>query len=242
MTTINIDNLNDYHHYESDEILFSHLQYKDKKYFLVINWGGCRTYLSQALMGKKLNLKLVVSDKQLPLNWSYKTGPMYLPMKFHSTSKHKQNLFNHLAWLNKWEEQAGVVKSRVYETQDPNVVVVEGSKYWKDSCWKMTLWTYLVKCACYTSPKKHDYKYWTNGLDLHSNGIPNIDHLLANVKQHYSKEIFDKRVYGPHLKENTHTLHGFFSICTGWNPPMAKALGIVAEPAQYFKNKGITEW
>jgi predicted NBD/HSP70 family sugar kinase len=193
-------------------------------------------------MGHKLGLSLVEVGKKLPDNWNYKTGAMYLPIMFPSASNRKQNLFKNLAWLNKWEEQAGVALSVILETQDPNVVVVKGSKYWKDSCWKMTLWTYLVKCACYVIPRRCDNSFWTEGLDTISNGKPNIDHFLANVKQHYSKEIFDKRIYGPYLRENTHALHGFLSICTGWNPPMAKALGIVAEPAQYFKNKGITEW
>lgn len=239
MTTINVKNLALYYQtYLSDEIQFSHLQYKNKEYVLIRSWGDCRTYLSQAIMGKKLGLKLVQDSYILPKDWSFKTGPTFLPIQF-PNMKYRDNLEKNIGWLNAWEEQAKVSKSIILDTQDPMVVVVQGDKVWKNSTWKHTLWTYLVKCACYSAPRRCDNAFWPEALDKTSNGKKNIDILLSKVKLHHSKEIFHKGIYGNSLKENTHAMHGFFSICTGWNPPMAKLLGIEHTPVQYYIDRKI---
>jgi len=243
VTTINVKDLDLYNQtYPSDEINFSHLQYKNKEHILIREWGNCRTYLSQAIMGKKLGLKLVQDSYILPKDWSYKTGPTFLSIKFPNPQNMncRANLKKNLGWLNAWEEQAKVSKSVILDTQDPMIVVVQGDKVWKNSTWKHSLWTYLVKCACYSTPRRCDYSFWTEALDKLSNGQKNIDILLSKVKLHYSKEIFDKRIYGESLTSNTHEMHGFFSICTGWNPPMAKLLGIEHEPQQYYIDRKIT--
>jgi hypothetical protein len=149
-----------------------------------------------------------------------------------------------LEWLHEREKKAGVRKSIVVETQKKDVFMIVGSKYWKDSCWKIMLYTYFVRCiSVFEDPNKptqstNEDTYRDSLNKKSKKGISKEDVFLSQVKN--PVEIFDKTVFtvkedpnywgnGEKIKTfvGWHDYEGFHSICTGKNAPMAKHLGFI---------------
>ena len=103
------------------------------------------------------------------------------------------------------------------------------SKYWKDSCWKIMLFSFLVKCMSYEDPKTCDIQYWnTLNKTNPKTKVSNLDKYLSQIKNPHKDEVFKPEVYDyPQMKwANTHHPNGFHNIAWGTNEPMRKLLGI----------------
>lgn len=175
---------------------------------------GCRSYMCDTLFNHKN--PTYATKPSYPFEYDYKKGSIFVGVQF-SDKKQKKTFFKNLHILHAKETQAKVKKSIVYETQEELFVVVEGSKYWKDSCWKMMLYTFYIKTIGYENPKDCDTSYW-KALDGKE------DQLLSKLK--IQREIFHPSVYGEDNSYGRHSREGFVAICSGSNPPMAKLLGV----------------
>jgi hypothetical protein len=230
---INIKNLAIYPSATWDVIGFSIIEYSPiKGYNLLKLFQSCRGYIGQNLYDIKNKKTTTPRGYHFTNNkFSYKTGLTYVAIRFNPSNTTEKNTFlseKSLKWLNKFEEQAGVKLSTIATTQDPNVFIIIGSTYWKNSCWKLMLYTFLIKCMYYKNHKQCNPEYWQQ-LDKRHPTITNTNNLdifLSKVATSWKDEIFSKEIYGKDLISMTHYHNGFNAICYGNNPPMAKLLGI----------------
>lgn len=183
---------------------------------------SCRSYMCDNLL--KLKLPKYASKPCYPFDYNYKSGDIYVGIKLASENQ-KQTFINNISKLHEIETKAKVKKSVVYKTNENLILVVEGSKFWKDSCWKIMLYTFYLKTFGYTDPRSVDTWYWA-ALDK-CNPITdktNEEVLISKIKK--TKEVFHKSVYGVNFDRGMHDREGFVSICRGLNRPMAKFLGV----------------
>ncbi|UOF80669.1 hypothetical protein [Caudoviricetes sp.] len=197
---------------------FSLIEKKESEYIPLIGLFSCRSWMCDSLFTLK-NKKWKGGKPTYPFEFDYKKGNIYVGVQFRNVLD-KQVFLENVPKLQEKEKQAKVRTCKVYETQISNVLVIEGSKFWKDSCWKMMLYTFYIKTFTSKNPKSIDMSYW-NTL---KGG--NEDKLLSKVRMSPSSEIFDDSVYIGQTS-GRHSLEGFVSICSGRNPPMAKLLGVV---------------
>lgn len=186
----------------------------DSTYKALLPFMSCRSYMCDTLFNHKNPTYRY--KPSYPFDYDYKKGSIFIGVRFQDKNQ-KSVFFHNLYILHAKETQAKVRKSIVYETQHDLYVVVEGSKFWKDSCWKMMLYTFYIKTIAYNNPKDCDKSYWKalNGKE---------DKLLSKVK--IQTELFDSSVYGVNNDTGRHNREGFVSICSGLNLPMAKLLGL----------------
>lgn len=184
----------------------------------LLRFSSCRSWMCDNLFTQKSGSKAKTSYPfSEPLN--IESGNTYIAVK--TTKEGIENTLKNLEWLNKKEEQAGVKKSVIFATQNPYIFIVAGAGHWKNSCWKMMLYTFYIKCMTCKIPTNCDFSYWEPLLYK-----DNEAKLLGNVKMKKEKEIFCTSVYGKGLLYGVHDKEGFRSICSGRNPPMAKLLGV----------------
>jgi|ERR1035437_10263126 hypothetical protein len=212
-------------------IQFSNIDWSPLKgYDIVRIFNTCRGYIGQSLYDLKTNRVttpsvLAFSSKK----FKYKTGLTYVAIRFNEQDIEKKIflLEKSLQWLNSLEEQTKVKLSTIATTQDPDIFVVIGDGNWKNSCWKLMLYTFLIKCMYYKVPGQCNPEYWKQlNRKNPKTKISNLDQLLSKVDTSWKKEIFSTTVYGNDLKNMTHYHNGFEAICKGANPPMAKLLGV----------------
>lgn len=195
---------------------FSLLNKTNIGYKPLLDFASCRSWMCDGLF--VLKNKNWRGGKTREFSLEYNKGNIYIGVAF-SNEQQKQQFISNIPNLREKEKQAKVSPCTVYATQYPLVLIVKGSKYWKDSCWKMMLYTFFIKTFAYKNPKDVDERYWK----ALSEG--NEETLLSKVRMKASAEIFDNEVYRNQLY-GIHDKEGFVSICTGRNPPMAKLLGV----------------
>lgn len=198
---------------------------KDKVFKPVKGFGTCRGYIGEGLLYNK-NPRKEHDNPWNTKNYNYKTGDVYVALTLNESNLNK--LKSNIKWLNNRESKSGLKKSTIVKTNVDNVYVVKGSKFWKDSAWKIMLYTFYIKCCCiYNNPEEaKDYSenmYWDV---LKKND--NEKKLLSKLK--IKREIFDEKVFSKQNpwdnRAGAHDKEGFVSICQGKNPPMAKLLGL----------------
>lgn len=182
---------------------------------------SCRGWMGDALLKLKFpNIKYTPNFK-LPKYYNYHSGNTYVAIGMKNKNDLETFLIN-LPILHEKEKKARLKRTEIFKTGTENLYIIQGSKYWKDSCWKIMLYTFYLKTLVYKNPKLCDTIYWE------SLGDGKEDKLLSHIK--IQREIFDtKTVYnqnGPFGRGGAHEKEGFVSICKGLNPPMAKLLGV----------------
>ena len=201
---LNIKNLNKYPWGTWDSTGFSIIEYSPiKGYNLLKTFQSCRGYIGQNLYDMKNKKTTTPRGYHFTNNkYSYKTGLTYVAIRFHPQESFKTTflLEKSLQWINKLEEQAGVKLSVIATTQNSNIFIIIGSSYWKNSCWKLMLYTFLIKCMYYKKVKECNPEYWQQ-LDKKNptTGISNLDQLLSKVATSWKEEIFSKEIYGKDL-------------------------------------------
>lgn len=179
----------------------------------LLPFSSCRSFMCDTLFSIK-NKKYKVKPSY-NFHLDYKKGSIYVALS--APVERIKQFIDSIHSLHEIEKKAKVRRSVVYKTQLPNCIIIKGSSHWKQSCWKMMLYTFYLKTFCYTKPKEVDTNYW----EALSRGNEEI--LLSKIK--IKREIFSSKVY---VKQSMgrHDLEGFVSICRGRNPPMTKLLGV----------------
>lgn len=190
----------------------------DGKYNALEEMVTCRAYMAEYLFKLKF-----FNGRNVPhnyKNYNYKKGNMYLAVNVTNPYIFKAKL----SWLHSKEAQAKVKKTKVFETQEKSVYLLEASKYWKDSAWKMLLYTYYIR-----EMQGGGWIDYTEVIEKKANDTQtNEDRLLFNLKK--QNEFADPAIFIQQgswdSRFGTHDKEGFVSICTGKNPKMAKLLGV----------------
>jgi hypothetical protein len=187
----------------------------------------CRSYLSDIIFDLKNKLPHV-STFSKNCTFDIKNDPTYIGLWF--SDKHwealgdKETFLKNLKHINEIEKQADVEPTIVFKTKHPELLIVKADKTWKDCCWKISIYSFLLKTYSYSSRKITNETYWN--LFTKYKKI-----WLSNIKE--DKEIFDKETFkscwdkDAYYQYNTvHVLVGFISIANNLNPVMTKLLGI----------------
>jgi hypothetical protein len=181
----------------------------------LIHFTSCRTYMADALYSIKTG-KLNVTYPFKSKTYDHTKGFTYIGITF--LDEHMRDTFiKNMNFIHGKETKAKVRKTTLMETSHPLVIIVSGSKYWKDSCWKIQLYTMYLRMMCYVACNYDSYTYMVNTIT--KNG--NEDTLLSKLK--IKKEVFTS------MKAGVHVSTGPYAICQGLNPDMAKLLGVNVE-------------
>ena len=224
--------------YSSNSIRFTMLNKKEdgdyEPHFILVD---CRSYMGEALFhlkaskqfkkGSALNRADTAPGYQFDVTFDYLNGNTIIGLSipligFNNQKTNYSELFEkNFQKLNLIEEEFDIPLS-TYSFASMNskddFIVVEGSGMWKDSCWKIQLYTYMLKTFCFNDDTVPEKEY----LQLIKK---NFKELFGNVTMKPEEEIFDPSVYVNDTYRR-HTMTGFVSICQGDNPLMSKLLGI----------------
>lgn len=181
-----------------------------KIYSVVVLFAACRGWMSDSLHALKTTGKLGTYLTKPSETFTHKSGHTYIGVSFNGVAQ-KKVFLSQLDVLAAKETQANVRKTKFYQTQDPLMLVAECSKYWKDSIWKIQLYTFYLRCMCY--PKMSHYPC-TWGKLSHKG---NEGKLLSKIRT-------GGEYFVPGL--GIHGQTGPDAICGGQNPYMAKLLGV----------------
>ena len=174
---------------------------------VVSEFASCRGWMSDLIHEIKTNPEgrgAAIAKYDIYKDHTY-IGITFMNREMKDTFLHNFNV------LHSKEGLACVRKSAIYKTSEDLVLVIKGSKYWHDSCWKIQLYTFYLRCMCY---KDLDYYRSTwDGLNRGSNEIA----MLSNVR--HNKEVFTSVT-------SIHGQTGPDAICNSQNPDMAALLGV----------------
>lgn len=176
---------------------------------VVVPFLSCRTWMSDALY----DLKNKTNKACYPIEsttWDYTKGNTYIGITFLDENM-KKVFLNQLKSLHIKEGQAKVRKTKIIETDVPLRLIIEGSKYWKDSVWKIQLYTMYLRDMCYL--QDYHYRYLWNRMNREVNEPIMLSKL--KIKKEVNTSV-----------QSIHVDTGPYAICIGNNPHMAKLLRV----------------
>jgi len=183
--------------------------------------SSCRAYLSDRLYYHKNqtgelktdNTGYRKYDNKIP-DFNKDFGYTYIQLTMSPTNK--RHFLANLPWLHDIEDKMGIRRTEVLRTVSKAVFIVKASKHIKNSCWKIFLYTFYLKCAMFENPYDCQPGYWDA---LQHKGNEPI--YWANMKK--DTEVFDIPTY---KGGSPHGRPGFCEISQGYNPVMARILGV----------------
>lgn len=140
----------------------------------------CRDFLGDCIWSRVQEEPVNIYGFQ----YDYKKTPYMLSktklsIKFPNKAT-KANFMSHLEYLHEKEKKAKVTLTNIIETDDKDVVVVEGSKHWQEHPWKLSLYTFYLKVMSMPDTNNISIRpekgYWKNIQ-------PKEDLLLSLVKK-----------------------------------------------------------
>lgn len=189
----------------------------ENTYRVLSTMSSCRSYMVDVLFNIK-NPKYP-SPPSYKYKYNPKIGGTHIAVNF-TDEDYAEKFEKNIDWIHQWERIANVPLSKVKKVNNDllgnNSYIVSGSGFWKRDCWKLSLYTYLIKTA------------YCRTLNLNFNLDKNkFEKILTKVRT--KSEIFDESVYGKGIIFGRHSREGFVSILTGCNIPMAKYLELDKE-------------
>lgn len=164
----------------------------------------CRDFLGDMLWSK--HWKKESNIYGLRYNWKeapYDEDHVKLVLFFPDAGKKRSFLVNVPEFLYAKEDQAGVERTEILETQYKDKLVVIGSPHWQKSTWRLSLYTYYLKLCCLENPE-----------DIPA-GSPEFDYkrvLRPEVEETYLKHVTDDFVFFFENLIQSHNYSGFYSI------------------------------
>jgi len=159
---------------------------KNKDCHILVEFSSCRGWMSDAIFDYKMTGTAFNSTNTNNINFekffNIKEGNTTIGITFFNLNM-KNTFLSNMQILHSKEQLGRVKKTKIYDTQDNLVVIAEGSKFWKDSCWKIQLYTFYLRSMCYKDIKSIYTSTWKR-LEYMDNELV----LLSKLK--YQKEIF----------------------------------------------------
>lgn len=133
--------------FQSLDIKFA---YVNKDFVEVSAPAKCRDFLGDCVYSRKTKQPVSIYG----FKYEYSVTPYddcRFSLKFPDESS-RSNFIANLSYLHEKEKQAGVKLSKIYETQEKNTLVIEGSNHWISSVWKVSFYTFYLKVMSYKTP------------------------------------------------------------------------------------------
>ena len=163
----------------------------------------CRDFLGDCIFSRRYKKAISIYS----FTYDYKEKPFddcRFSLKF-PNSESMGYFLNNINYLHEREEQAGVSLTKVFETDQKNTLVVQGSNYWINSVWKVSLYTFYLKVISYktlASVQNPENKYLAK-LTPEKEAA-----LLASIKGRKVDHFPNLSTYA------VHNNHGFVSMIT----------------------------
>lgn len=174
----------------------------------------CRDFLGDCVWSRKTGKVVNIYD----FEYSFTKNPfdkdtLRLSLSFPNMET-KEDFKNNFPYLLAKDEKAGVSPTMYWETDDENTLIIEASPHWQESIWKISLYTFFLKCISYKTSddvKEPEASYLTY-LSPESLNI-----LLSQIKDG-PKELMEENI------RPAHNYSGFVSILRGYNKEMQQLL------------------
>lgn len=205
--------------FQSLDIKFSFVKKIDSNtYEQVSNPIKCRDFLGDCLWSKSSgNTAYIYSFK-----YSYKDNPfdldkLRLSLTFPDLES-MEHFKKNFKVITLTEKDYGIAPSKWKETDCKQTLIIEASKVWQSARWKLSLFTFFIKCISYKtisdleSPEDSYIKVLSE----------EVRHKLMSKVKRFNKEIARDKIEG-----DIHYIHnysGFVSICKNQNKEMNKLL------------------
>ncbi|UOF80670.1 hypothetical protein [Caudoviricetes sp.] len=200
--------------FQSLNIKFSFVTTSDEKTYKQITAPiKCRDFLGDCVWSKKTSQKVSIYN----FFYSFDENPYDLEtLRLSMTFPNKKSKgffmknFDNIMQIDKYLEHS----SLFYETDDENTLIVEASPYWQSDVWKISLYTFFLKCLSYKSmeclqvPEKDYFDYLPEQI---------LDRLLSQVVESPKEILYDN------IREQHHH-SGFVSIIKGSNKEMQELI------------------
>lgn len=203
--------------FQSLDIKFSFVKKIDSNtYEQVSNPIKCRDFLGDCIWskssGKAANIYGFYYNYQ---DTPYDLDKLRLSLTFPDLES-LDNFKNNISTIKDIENKYKISPSKIKKTDDEYTLIIESSKVWQSARWKLSLFTFLIKCMSYKTIN-----------DLQSPEDSYITVLTEEVKHKLMSKVkrFNKEV--PANENDIHTVHnysGFVSICKNQNKEMNKLL------------------
>lgn len=163
----------------------------------------CRDFLGDCVFSKRY--KKAVSIYSFKYNYLDKPfDDCRFSLKFPNSSS-MENFINNINYLHEREKQAGVKLTEIFSTDKKDTLVVEGSNYWINSVWKISLYTFYLKLISYKTlaDVKSPENSYVKALTPEKEAT-----MLSKIKGR-------KLDHFPNLDTyDVHNRHGFYSMLT----------------------------
>ena len=161
----------------------------------------CRDFLGDCIFSRRYKKEVYIYS----FTYDYKEKPFddcRFSLKFPDSSS-MNNFINNINYLHEKEKQAGVSLTKIFETDQVNTLVVQGSNYWINSVWKVSLYTFYLKVISYKSLA--DVQKPENGY-LSKLTSEKEAALLGSIRSRKLEHFPQLSTY------DVHNNHGFFSM------------------------------
>lgn len=186
--------------FQSVDIKFS---FVNKKMEQVTVPAKCRDFLGDCVFSRRY--KKAVSIYGFSYNYTQKPfDDCRFSLKF-PNKETMTNFINNINYLHEREKQAGVKLTEIFKTDQKNTLVVEGSNYWINSVWKISLYTFYLKLISYKTlaDVESPENAYVTVLTPEKEAV-----MLSKIKGRKPDHFPNLNTYDVHNK------HGFYSMLT----------------------------
>lgn len=140
----------------------------------------------------------------------------------HSNEVSIDNILKNLSLLHAFERKAGIFLTKLIK-YDKSGIIVEGDIEWHNTLWKVSLYSFLLKTLAYLggiptgdfNQETVYYKEFKKNEELFCKNMKNNQELTDRNYDFYTKA---------GIMWSSHSTPGFYSICSGENPPQRKVM------------------
>lgn len=198
--------------FQSLDIKFS---FVNKEYEQITNPIKCRDFLGDCIWSRKANQPAQIYG--FSYDWTktpYDLDVLRLSLTF-PDAESKEYFLTNIEKLHEKEEAALVEnKTKVFETQDKQILVIEADKVWQSSIWKISLYTFYLKLISYESISE-----LSNPEDKYWNTLESKEEFLLSKIQEENEFVYPDINYA-------HNYSGFVSCLKKQNIEQATILGL----------------
>lgn len=186
--------------FQSVDIKFS---FVNKKMEQVTVPAKCRDFLGDCVFSRRYKKAVYIYG----FSYNYTQKPFddcRFSLKF-PNKETMTNFINNINYLHEREKQAGVKLTTIFNTDKQNTLVVEGSNYWINSVWKISLYTFYLKLISYKTL-----------ADVESPENDYVTVLTPEKEAAMLSKIKGRKLdHFPNLSTyDVHNNHGFYSMLT----------------------------
>jgi hypothetical protein len=191
--------------FQQTACLFSYVVEKEDGFHQIIPPVKCRDFLGDMLWSRATEKKSSIYG----LEYSFKDNPydterLALSIKFPDADTFNNFKNNVLPFIHGKEADAKVKNPTVFlETTTDLTLVVLADKVWQSAIWKISLYSFYLKCCCYADP------------NAPTNGTTEAGYrkdLKVDAEEKFLKAVKENFLWFPPDIETAHNSSGFLSI------------------------------